>query len=262
LVFHRGEAACGIGRVLKALVPNMALQRTHRPRFLKVQFGVGADVPVQQHAGTGRSLRSLGAPLNARPLGGPLYTARAQRIALVLLLMPACSLGQSKTQTPAPSGTHWKRIPELKAKLALPHGWQFRKVPSESRTLVYEVVPKGPGMPRRSRSKYQLKVEKGVPSAIVLFKARNFIEAIRAQAAESEEVDEQARGVTTLFSSIAHLDPDDSGVPQLTVALAAIANSRTGTLYTIRFDIPATELEAVEPLANQLFRHITIDDEL
>jgi hypothetical protein len=49
--------------------PNMALQRTHRPRVPKVQFGRGAVVPVENHSGTGRSLRSLGAPLNARPLG-------------------------------------------------------------------------------------------------------------------------------------------------------------------------------------------------
>ena len=70
-VFHRGEAACGIGRGLGKLVPNMALQRTPRPRFLKVQSGQGAGLPVQKHAGTGRSLRSLGAPLNARQLGGP-----------------------------------------------------------------------------------------------------------------------------------------------------------------------------------------------
>jgi hypothetical protein len=67
--FHRGEAACGIGRGLETLVPNMALQRTPRPRFLKVQSGASVVVPGQEHAGTGRSLRSLGAPLNARPLG-------------------------------------------------------------------------------------------------------------------------------------------------------------------------------------------------
>jgi hypothetical protein len=56
--------------VLGTRRPNMALQRTPRPRFLKVQSGLGNRVPVQEHAGTGRSLRSLGAPLNARPLGG------------------------------------------------------------------------------------------------------------------------------------------------------------------------------------------------
>ena len=56
---HRGQGK---------LMPNMALQRTHRPRFHKVQFGLGDGVPVQAHSGTGRSLRSLGAPLNARPL--------------------------------------------------------------------------------------------------------------------------------------------------------------------------------------------------
>jgi hypothetical protein len=58
------------------LASNMALQRTHRPRFLKVQLRSRSVRPVQGHAGTGRSLRSLGAPLNARPLdatwlGGP-----------------------------------------------------------------------------------------------------------------------------------------------------------------------------------------------
>jgi hypothetical protein len=57
--------------VISVLPPNMALQRTHRPRFLKVPPGVSNRVPVQEHAGTGRSLRSLGSPLNARPLDGP-----------------------------------------------------------------------------------------------------------------------------------------------------------------------------------------------
>jgi hypothetical protein len=48
-----------------------SLQRTHRPRVPKVQSGLGAGYPVQERSGTGRSLRSLGAPLNAQPLGGP-----------------------------------------------------------------------------------------------------------------------------------------------------------------------------------------------
>jgi len=46
----------------------MALQRTHRPRVPKMRSGLGDGVLVQEQAGTGRSLRSLGAPLNARPL--------------------------------------------------------------------------------------------------------------------------------------------------------------------------------------------------
>jgi hypothetical protein len=34
-----------------------------------VQLGSRSIHPVQEHAGTGRSLRSLGAPLNAYPFG-------------------------------------------------------------------------------------------------------------------------------------------------------------------------------------------------
>jgi hypothetical protein len=60
----------GSRRLLRGLfASNMALQRTHRPRFLKVHPGAGGGVPVKEHAGTGRSLRSLGAPLNAQLLG-------------------------------------------------------------------------------------------------------------------------------------------------------------------------------------------------
>jgi hypothetical protein len=56
------------------VLPNMALQRTHRPRFFKVQFSLGTTGSVQEHAGMGRSLRSLGAPLNARPFGDQIRT--------------------------------------------------------------------------------------------------------------------------------------------------------------------------------------------
>jgi hypothetical protein len=47
----------------------MALQRTRRPRGPKLRSGLGTGRSVQEHAGTGRSLRSLGSPLNARLLG-------------------------------------------------------------------------------------------------------------------------------------------------------------------------------------------------
>jgi len=189
-------------------------------------------------------------------------TGRRVAIVLLLVMIPGYTFIRAEDQAAAPSGTHWKAIPEIRAKLALPDGWRFRKVRSTPRVLVYEVVPKGPGIPARSRSRYELRVEKRVPAGIVVFKARNYVEAIRAQAVEADAVEEQTQGVMALFVSVAHLEPDASGAPQLTVAAAAIANSRTGTLYTMRFDIPASEFEAVESLANQLFRHIKVDDEV
>jgi uncharacterized protein DUF2442 len=49
--------------------PNMALQRTRRPRVSKLYLVLGTGPSVQEHAGMGRSLRSLGSPLNAYPVG-------------------------------------------------------------------------------------------------------------------------------------------------------------------------------------------------
>src|SRR5216117_905627 len=63
------QGSSGNHRGQEELMPNMALQRTPRPRFLKVRSGTRGSILVRAHAGTGRSLRSLGSPLNARPLG-------------------------------------------------------------------------------------------------------------------------------------------------------------------------------------------------
>ncbi len=62
--------------------PNMALQRTHRPRVPKPQSGRGAGLPVQKLSGTGRSLRSLGSPLNAQLLGVPSSGQRSFLVAV------------------------------------------------------------------------------------------------------------------------------------------------------------------------------------
>ena len=79
--------------------PNMALQRTRRPRFR-----------------SGRSLRSLGSPLNARPLGG-----RSSRQQLAFASVPSRS---TVLATPASSGAEcrlmvdrWLRVAASSSRL-------------------------------------------------------------------------------------------------------------------------------------------------
>ena len=48
----------------------------------------------------------------------------------------------------------------------------------------------------------------------------------------------------------------------MTVAVSGTANVRTGTLYTVRFDIPADEVNLIAPLGNSLFRTARLDDEV
>ncbi len=83
-----------------------------------------------------------------------------------------------------------------------------------------------------------------------------------ATSVESVPLEEETVGVITLYASVGQMSLDSSGVPQLTVAASALGNSRTGALYTIRFEIPTSEAEAVLPMGNILFRTIRVDDDL
>lgn len=161
---------------------------------------------------------------------------------------------------PAPPGCHWQAITILKAHLAVPDGWEFRDTSTHS-LLSYEVRPAGPGF-KNARSRYRLEVRRGVDKSEVVKKAREFVESARTGATEAQPLEEQQVGVLILFSSFATYDPHRPGVTAVSVAISSAANTRTGTLYTVRFDIPSDEVERVAELGNQLFQKMRLDDEI
>jgi len=182
-------------------------------------------------------------------------------LATLVLLAPAgashINLGGEK---PAPEGCHWQSIAELKAHLAVPDGWGFRNV-SSGEVLVYEVRPAGVGF-EDVRALYRLEVRRGTSKADVVMRARDFVESMRTAGAEAQPLEEQQVSVITLFSSFVQFAARAEGTPPLTAAVSSAGNSRTGTLYTMRFDISANELDLVAPLANHLFRELRLDDEI
>jgi hypothetical protein len=163
-------------------------------------------------------------------------------------------------EKPAPEGCHWQSIPELKAHLAVPDGWLFKKV-SSGEVLIYEIRPAGEGF-QGLRALYRLEVRRGTSKSDVVARARDFVESVRAAGAEAQPLEEQNISVLTLYSSFVRFAPTTEGTPPPAAAVSSAGNSRTGTLYTMRFDIPENELEAVAPLANHLFRELRLDDEI
>jgi len=182
-------------------------------------------------------------------------------VAVVICLLAASRVG-SAVEGPAPEGCHWERIPEVKVTLAMPDGWVFRKVSDATNLLVYAATPGGPDAPANPKTRYELRIQRGLPPKSVVLIAKTFVESALAGSAETAPVEEQQRGVMSLFAGVAEIKPNLVGVPQLTVAASSLANARTGTLYTIRIDIPADELQAIQPRANAIFRTITVDDEI
>lgn len=145
--------------------------------------------------------------------------------------------------------------------LVVPDGWQLRSL-HEGDSLVYEVVPAGPQFSRPSQARYRLEVRWKLAPGAAAGMARSFVETFRRGADTAQPIEEQTKGVTSAFSSVFKYAPAVSGAPGMTVAVLAIGNTRTGTLYKIRFDIPDDELALVAAQANDLFRTFRIDDEM
>jgi hypothetical protein len=91
-------------------------------------------------------------------------------------------------------------------------------------------------------------------------RAREFVETARATATDAPPIDEGQAGHLTLFACAVTYAPEHPGAAGLTSALSAAANTETGTLYTVRLDIPLDEVDRVAPLGNRLFQTIRLDD--
>ena len=202
---------------------------------------------------------ALRSPLTRHTLDGNVRLRRA--ISAVLLgILFVTGLRASEKGAPPP-GCHWQEIPEIKVTLALPDGWVFHALPKTGDVSAYEVVPAGGGVPKESRSRYELKFQRVSRPGIVVTRAKEHVQNAVASAVESTPLEEETIGVMTSFASVGQLSPDSAGVPQLIVAVLALGNSRTGALYMVRFEIPTSEADAVLPQGNMLFRTISVDDE-
>jgi hypothetical protein len=184
----------------------------------------------------------------------------AAAIVVAASLLPAGLRASGRPDPPA--GCQWKEIPEIKVHVALPDGWRFRRLPDKDDIMVWEVLPAGSGIPALTQSRYELRFERLARRDATVARAKQHVENAVAAAVESTPVEQEVIGDVTLFASVGQLMPDAAGVPQLIVAASALANSKTGALYTIRFEIAAGEAPAVLPLGNALFRSIRVDDEM
>ena len=205
------------------------------------------------------------APLTRHPLGGNGRQSPALASGSVVLALVACLFAAvlGATEEPAPPpGCKWQEIPEIKVSIAVPEGWHFRELPKKGSILVYEVVPAGPNIPAHPHSRYELRFQRLEPAGSAVTRAKEHVQNAVVTAVDATPLEEESIGVVTLFASVGQLSPDASGVPQLIVAVSALGNARTGALYTIRFEIPAGEAEAVLPLGNMLFRAIRVDDDV
>jgi hypothetical protein len=221
------------------------------PRSLEEVYNAIGDELLNQVMDSARSTwRNIGV---GQPKRGNLLA-----FALLMLLSHA---PVSAEASQAPAGCHWQDIQEIKVQLAVPDGWVFRQVPSEQK-LIYEVLPAGPAFAKPPQARYRLEVRRHLEPRDVVAMARSFVETVRTGATAAEPLEQQTKGVMALFASVVEYAPEISGAPRLTVAVSAIANSRTGTLYTARFDIPVDEQSLVAPLGNALFQSVRLDDEV
>jgi hypothetical protein len=91
--------------------------------------------------------------------------------------------------------------------------------------------------------------------------ARTAVDSVASSGSEPASTQEHAVSVLKTFAAIAHKSADSAGGPGAYVAAAATANSVTGALYSIRFDIPEAEWQSVWERGAFLFAGVRLDDE-
>jgi len=147
----------------------------------------------------------------------------------------------------------------VKVYLAVPDGWVYRST-GEGDETTYEVTPAGPEFKKAPEARFRLTVKKIKPEDVIS-RARGFVHAVVTRASEPPPIQENTVSVVRTFATVAHYAPALSGAQRLYVAASASANTSTGTLYTIRFDIPEAEWQAVWERGEFLFAGMRLDDE-
>src|SRR6202012_5981837 len=109
-----------------------------------------------------------------------------------------------------------------------------------------------------SKSRYRLEVRLKTDKATVVERAHDFVARALAGASAAQPLAEQTVGVMRAFSSFVQYSPAVQVAPSISTALSALANTRTGTIYTVRFDIATDEQAKIADLGNALFRTIRI----
>lgn len=95
----------------------------------------------------------------------------------------------------------------------------------------------------------------------MITRAQGFVHAVVARASEPPPVQENSVSTVSTFATVALYAPALAGAQRFYVAASAAANTATGTLYTIRFDIPEAEWQAVWEKGEFLFASMRLDDE-
>ena len=155
---------------------------------------------------------------------------------------------------PPPPGLHWQDLKEIRGRLLIPDGWSFKQVGSAEH-LTYIVSPP------EGKAVFTLTAEKHHKPDGVKAEALAFVETARDRASEATPVEELSMGVMQGFGSLLDFPATASDPGGSRIAITGIGNTRTGTLYMMRFDVPASEWESVWEKGRYLAGKFTLEDE-
>jgi hypothetical protein len=173
--------------------------------------------------------------------------------ALVFAFMMLRVARVSAAESPPP-GLHWQELREIRAELLVPDGWLFKSTGDRDHP-VYSV------MPPQGASRFTLSVERKHKPELVIAEAHDIVEAQRKIAKEATPTEEVKMGVMTAYATLLDISPGGTNSIAIRVALTTIGNSRTGTFYMFRFDIPADEWEATWERGRYVMGKFALEDE-
>ena len=177
------------------------------------------------------------------------------RIGVLVLGSTLLFAVQAKSLDKPPEGMHWQELKEIRAHIAIPDGWSFKKSGAKNEIAYLVAPPTG-------NSRFSLSVKRHRPLASIESEARSFVEKLGADASEASPMEIQDKGKLKAYASLMEFSSGSHDSPSgIRVAATGIANVGTGTEYLIRFDVPFSELEANWDKGKYLVGYFLLEDE-
>jgi len=160
---------------------------------------------------------------------------------------------------PIPAGFTWQAVPEIKARFLVPPGWQFHVLGHDPLSLI--IVADDYATLHRYDTGFHAVVTKGKPGSDTSARAQKVRDQWASIGAVKTPAFEEPNGKLSSYGVVVEFTPKGEAA-RMVVAVIAVANPVTGTVFAFTFQAPANTWDKAWESGQYIIGRFDLDDEV